>query len=178
LGAGAKIAALIILIVIVGLAVWQFTSPALLPQVGTKYSAPGPYSAQGSWTTVQTLNRGTITLAISVANFTYPKLGIETDYWIVISDVNQTLTSSYFKGYGIKVTALTLQDSIDGSTNRMNKGPLTDAVETTTLFFFKTSATHQLRFTITYQVYDLLQPIGSLPDNMFSSSFNITQTVI
>lgn len=177
MGAGAKIAALIILIVIVGLAVWQFTSPSLLPQVGTKYSASGPYSVQGSWITVQTLNRGTVTVAISVANMTFPKLGIETDYSIVISDVNQTLTSSYFKGFGLKVTGLTLQDNLDGSTNRLNSGPMTDAVQTTTLFFFKTSATHQLRFTITYQFYDIL-PIGSLPDNTFSSSFNITQTVL
>ena len=177
MGPRGKIIVLILLIVIVGLAVWQFTSPALLPQVGTKYSAPGQYSAQGSWITIQTLNRGSITLAISVANITYPKLGLETSYSIVLSDVNHTLTSSYFKGYGIKVTALTLQDNYDGSTNRLNKGPMTDAVQTTTLFYFKTSATHQLRFTITYQVYDIL-PIGSLPDNTFSSSFNVTQTVL
>ena len=114
-------------------------------------------------------------LAFSIANTSYPRLGIATSYSLVISVVNQTLTGSYVKGFGLKVTALTIQDNYDGSTMRWNTGSLVDAVQATSVFFFRTSALHELRFTVTFQFYSLL-PLGSLPDKTASASFNITQT--
>ncbi len=39
----------LLLIIIVILAVWQFTSPALIPAVGTKYLSSTQYANRGSW---------------------------------------------------------------------------------------------------------------------------------
>jgi len=178
MGVRRKIAVSILLIIIVALAVWQFTSPQLLPQVGNKYSIPGPYSNRGSWTLPQTLRYGRAYLAISISNVTFPRTGIGTDYSLVISDVNQTITNSIVKGFGVRVTGMFIQDSVDGSTSTWGNGnAVSDAVQATGIFFFRTSTNHMLRFTVTFQLYDLL-PLGSIPDQIITSSFNITQTVL
>jgi hypothetical protein len=178
LGVRKKIAVSILLIIIVVLAVWQFTSPQLLPQVGNKYSAIGPYSNRGSWTLLETMRYGQADLAISISNVTFPRTGIGTDYSLVISDVNQTITNSIVKGFGVRVTGITVQDNVDGSTSTWGNGnALGDAVQATSIFFFRTSTNHMLRFTVTFQMYDLL-PLGSIPDQTVTSSFNITQTVL
>ena len=178
MGARAKISALVLLIIIVALAVWQFTSPSMLPVVGGKYSTNASYANRGSWVKQQNMSYGRAFLAISIANLTYPKTTLPTEYSLVISNVNQTLTSSIVKGFGVHVTTLSILDNYDGSTSKwgiaMN---LTDAIQATGIFNFQTSTTHQLRITITYQLYDLLI-IGSLPDKTITQSFNITQTVL
>ena len=117
MGVRKKIAVSIVLIIIVALAVWQFTSPQLLSPVGSKYSAFGAYSNRGSWTILETMRYGRAYLAISISNVTFPRTGIGTDYSLVISDVNQTLTNSIVKGFGARVTSLSIQDSVDGSTS-------------------------------------------------------------
>ncbi len=166
------IAVSIILIIIVALAVWQFTSPQLLSPVGSKYSAFGAYSNRGSWTILETMRYG------RASNVTFPRTGIGTDYSLVISDVNQTLTNSIVKGFGARVTSLSIQDSVDGSTSTWGNGhDVSDAVQATSIFFFRTSTNHMLRFTIAFQLYDLL-PLGSIPDQTVTDSFNITQTVL
>jgi hypothetical protein len=173
-----KIAVLIILIVIVVLAVWQFTSPPLLPVVGDKYSVFGAYSNRGSWTIPEAMRYGRAYLAISISNVTFPRTGIGTDYSLVISDVNQTITNSIVRGFGLRVNGMNIQDSVDGSTSTWGKGNnVTDAVQATSIFFFRTSTDHQMRFTVTFQLCDLL-PLGSIPDQTVTSSFNITQTVL
>jgi len=178
LGVRKKIAISIILVIIVILAVWQFTSPQLLPPVGTKYSAVGPYSNRGSWTFPETLRYGKAYFAISISNVTFPRTGIGTDYSLVISDVNQTITNSIAKGFGVRVTSMNIQDSVDGSTSTWGNGKaVSDAVQATSIFFFRTSTSHILRFTVTFQLYNLL-PLGSVPDQTVTSSFNITQTVL
>ena len=178
MGVRKKIAVSILLIIIVALAVWQFTSPQLLPQVGSKYSIPGPYSNRGSWTLHQTLRYGQAYVAISISNVTFPRTGIGTDYSLVISDVNQTITNSIVKGFGVRVTGMFIQDSVDGSTSTWGNGSaVSDAVQATSIVFFRTSTNHMLRFTVTFQLYDLL-PLGSIPDQIITSSFNITQTVL
>jgi len=168
----------VVLIIIVALAVWQFTSPQLLPTVGSKYSTFGPYSNRGSWTIPETMQYVRAYLAISISNLTFPRTGIGTDYSLVISDVNQTVTNSLVKGFGVRVTGMNIQDSVDGSTSTWGNGnAVSDAVQATGIFFFRTSTNHMLRFTITFQLYDLL-PLGSIPDRTVTRSFNITQTVL
>lgn len=92
--------------------------------------------------------------------------------------VNETVTNSYVKSYSIRVTSLAVLDNYDGSTSSWGKtNDLTDAAQATSLFFFKTSATHELKFTVTYQLYDLLL-FGYIADHTETQSFNITQTVV
>jgi len=82
------------------------------------------------------------------------------------------------KGFGVRVTGLNIQDSVDGSTSTWGNGnAVSDAAQATSIFFFKTSTNHMLRFTVTFQLYDLL-PLGSIPDRTVTSSYNITQTVL
>jgi hypothetical protein len=178
LGVRKKVAVSIVLIIIVALAVWQFTSPQQLPPVGSKYSTFGTYSNRGSWTLNETMRYVTAYLAVSISNITFPRTGIGTDYSVVISDVNQTITNSIVKGFGVRVTGLNIQDSVDGSTSTWGNGnAVSDAAQATSIFFFKTSTNHLLRFTVTFQLYDLL-PLGSIPDLTVTSSYNITQTVL
>jgi hypothetical protein len=178
LGVRKKVAVSILLVIIVALAVWQFTSPQLLPTVGSKYSAFGPYSNRGSWTISETMRYVKAYLAVSISNVTFPRTGIGTDYSLVISDVNQTVTNSIVKGLGVRVTGVSIQDSVDGSTSTWGNGhDVGDGVQATSIFFFKTSTTHMLRFTVTFQLYNLLL-FGSIPDQTVTSSFNITQTVL
>jgi len=178
LGVRKKVAVSIVLIIIVALAVWQFTSPQRLPPVGSKYSTFGTYSNRGSWTFNETMRYVTAYLAISISNMTFPRIGTGTYYSLVISDVNQTITNSIVKGFGIRVTSMNIQDSVDGSTSTWGNGnAVSDAVQATSVFFFKTSTNHLLRFTVTLQLYDLL-PLGSIPDLTITSSYNITQTVL
>jgi hypothetical protein len=178
LGVRKKIAVSIALTIIVALAVWQFTSPQLLPSVGAKYSTFGLYSNRGSWTISETVQYGRAYLAISISNVTFPRTGTGTDYSLVISDVNHTITNSIVKGFGVRVTGMSIQDSVDGSTSTWGNGnALSDAVQATSIFFFRTSINHMLRFTVTFQLYDLL-PLGSIPDRIVTNSFNITQTVL
>jgi hypothetical protein len=78
----------------------------------------------------------------------------------------------------LKLTALHIQDNYDGSTSAWApSGNFPDAVQATTLFNFKTSANHQLRFTVSYELYEILF-IGSLADHSATQSFNITQNVL
>jgi hypothetical protein len=177
LGVRKKIFVSILLIIIVALAVWQFTSPQLLPPVGNRYSIFGPYSNRGSWTLPETMRYGRAYMSISISNVTFPRTGIGTDYSLLVSNVNQTITNSIVKGFGVRVTGMNIQDSVDGSTSTWGNGnALGDAVQATSIFFFRTSTNHMLRFTVTFQMYDLL-PLGSIPDQTVTSSFNITQTV-
>ena len=177
MGVRKKIAVSIVLIIIVALAVWQFTSPQLLPPVGSKYSTFGTYSNRGSWTFNETMQYVRAYLTISISNITFPRTGIGTDYSRVISNVNQTITNSIVKGFGVRVTGMKIQDSVDGSTSIWGNGyAVTDAAQAISIFFFKTSTNHMLRFIVTFQMYDLL-PLGSIPDETVTSSFNITQTV-
>jgi hypothetical protein len=178
LGARKKIGVSIVLIIIVALAVWQFTSPQLLPTVGSKYSTFGPYSNRGSWTIPETMRYGGAYLAISISNVTFPRTGLGTDYSLIISNVNQTITNTIVKGFGLRITGVNIQDNLDGSTSTCGNGnSVNDAVQATCVFFFRTSTNHILRFTVTFQLYDLL-PLGSIPDQTATRSFNITQTVL
>jgi len=178
LGVGKKIAISIVLTVIVALAVWQLTSPHLLPPVGSKYATSALYSNRGNWTLSETMRYVKANVAISISNVTFPRTGIGTDYSLVISDVNQTIRNSIVKGFGVRVTGMNIQDSVDGSTSTWGNGnAVSDAAQATSIFFFKTSTNHMLRFTVTFQLYDLL-PLGSIPDLTVTSSFNITQTVL
>src|SRR5437660_2017214 len=101
-----------------------------------------------------------------------------TDYSLVISDVNHTITNSIVTGFGVRVTGLSIQDSVDGSTSSWGNGhAVSDAVQATSIFFFRTSTNHLLRFTVTFQLYNLL-PLGSIADQTVTNSFNVTQTVL
>lgn len=178
MGVRKKIAVSILLIVIVALAVWQFTSPQLLPPVGSKYTTSGLYSNRGNWTLSETLQYVNAYVGISISNGTFPRTGIGTDYSLVISDVNQTIMNSIVKGFGVRVTGMHIEDSVDGSTSTWGNGnAVTDAAQATSIFFFKTSTNHMLRFTVTFRLYDLL-PLGSIPDRTVTSSFNVTQIVL
>ena len=177
MGAKAKLTLVILILVIAGLAVWQFTAPPLTPPVGPKYSGPGPYSTRGSWIINEKTSYGNLNLAFSISNTTYPRTTLPTGYSFIISDYNQTLSNSFVKGIGIRITALTIQDNFNASTTTSGTGGLTDATQVTSQINLLTSATHQLRFTISYQL-DNIFLIGYSQDHSTTRSFNITQIVI
>jgi len=173
-----KILTSLLLFILVILAVWQFTSPALIPSVRTKYLSSPQYANRGSWVLLEVSGYDKIFLAFSIANLTYPRTSLPTSYSIIISKVNETAPSSYGRGLTLKITAMRILDNYDGSVScRVPSGDFPDAVQATTLFNFKTSANHQLRFTISYQLYEILI-LGSLLDHSATQAFNITQNVV
>jgi hypothetical protein len=178
MGVKAKIVIVVLLFVVVMIALWQFTSPAQLPVVGDKYASQLSYANRGSWTILENTSYGRAYFAFSIANTSYPRTTLPTYYELTISNLNQTVTNPLVKGFGVRVTTITLQDNLDGSTSKWGiTENLTDAVQAAGVFNFHTSAIHELRFTLTYQLYDLLL-VGSIPDKTFSDSFNATQNVL
>lgn len=180
MGSKSKTALVTTLITIVLLAVWQYTSPAQLPPVGNKYISQSMYTNRGTWIVLENMSNGRAFLAFSIANASFPRAGtgIQTFYTFVISNLNQTITTSYAKGFGLRITRISIQDSLDGSSSSWGIGSgLNDAVLANGLFTFQTSAVHKLRFTVSYQLYDLII-IGYTPDKILNDSFNITQTVL
>ena len=182
MGPKAKILISAVLIVIVGLAVWQFTSPPSIPVVGTKYLLTPEPSHQGSWVEFEKTGSGSLFLGFTITNTTFPRELTSTTYSIVISKVNQTIRSALVRNYSLKVTGLTILDNYDGTATGFDaSSSLTDAVQVTTLFDFRTpnglSALHQLRFTINYDVYNLYF-FGYTIDHSQTRSYNITQNVI
>ena len=178
MGAKAKIAGILALLIIVILAVWQFTSPAQLPPVGNKYISQQIYTNRGTWTVLENMTDGRAFLAFSIANTSYPRAGVQTFYSLTISNLNQSIATSYVKGFGLRITSITIQDNYDGSSSNWGiASGLSDAIQANGLFSFRTSAVHQLRFTVNYQLYDLMI-IGYKPDKILNDSFNITQTVL
>ena len=180
MGSKAKIAIVVLLLIVIILATWQLTSPHVLPVVGSKYTSQATYTNRGTWIVLENMSNGRASFAFSIANESFPRAGTgqQTYYTITISNVNQTITSSYTKGFSLRITSIHIDDNTDGSSSAWGIGSnVTDAIQANGLFGFRTSATHQLRFTIDYQLYDLLI-IGSLPDKTINQSFNITQNVL
>jgi hypothetical protein len=129
MGAKAKIAIVVLLIIIVVLAIWQFTSPAQLPPIGNKYTTQSIYTNRGTWIILENMTDGRAYLAFSIANESYPRTEMQTFYTLTISNLNQTLAAPYAKGFGLRITSVTIQDSIDGSKSSWGIGSdLTDAV--------------------------------------------------
>ena len=163
---------------VVILAVWQLTSPRLIPSVGTKYLSSAQYANRGSWVLLESYSPGRVFLAFSIANLTHPRTPLQTTYSLIISKVNETAPSSYARGFSLKITALHFQDSHDASTSLWApSADLPDVVQALTIFNFKTSANHQLRFTVSYELYEILV-LGSLLDHSATQSFNVTQNVV
>ena len=178
MGAKTKIVIMAILIAVVIIAVWQFTSPPILPPVGNKYTSQSIYNNRGTWTVLENMSDGQAFIAFSFANVSYPRTTLQTYYMITISNLNQTITSSYARGFGLRVLSINMLDNYDGSTSKWGIGNnVTDAIQANGVFNFRTSALHQIRFTITYQLYNI-PPLGSIPDKTLNDSFNITQNVI
>ncbi len=178
MGPRGKILSSLLLVFVVILAVWQFTSPALIPSVGTRYLSSTQYANRGSWVLLEVSGYGKVFLAFSITNLTYPRTTLPTSYSVIISKVNETAPSSYARGLTVKITALRIQDDYDGSISSWaTSGNFPDAVQATTLFNFKTSANHQLKFTISYHLYEILI-LGSLLDRSATQAFNITQNVV
>jgi len=178
MGPKGKILTSIMLIIIVVIGVWEFSSPSLIPSVGTKYLSSPQYSNRGSWIVAETANYGKIFLIISIANTTYPRTTLQTSYSVLISKINETSLPSYFRGFTVKIASMRIQDNYDGSTSGWapTQG-FPDAAQATSIFNFKTSANHQLQFTITYQIYEIMI-VGSLADHSATRTFNITQNVV
>lgn len=178
MGAKAKIVIMVLLLIIVIIAVWQFASPARLPPVGNKYTSQPMYTNRGTWIILENMSDGRAYLAFSIANVSYPRAGMQTSYTLTISNLNETVTGSYVKGFGLRITSISMQDNYDGSTSKWGiSSSLTDAIQADGVFNFQTSTVHELRLTVTYQLYNLLL-IGSVPDKTLNSSFNITQSVL
>lgn len=177
MGAKAKIIISILLLVILGIALWQFTAPQIMPPVGQKYAKYPAYSSRGSWTVREQMSYGTVFLVFSIANTTTPQISLPpTIYSLVISNDNQTISNSLVHGFGIRVSTLTVEDNYDGSTTVRGDNYLADAVQVTSNLNLKTSALHQLRFIVTYQTINLLL-VGYTNDHTATRSFNITQLV-
>ena len=165
MGVRKKVVVSIALVIIVALAVWQFTSPQPLSPVGDRYSTVGPYSNRGSWTIPESMRYGRAYLAISISNVTFPRTGLGTDYSLIISNVNQTITNTIVKGFGLRISGVDIQDNLDGSMSTCGNGnSLSDAVQATCVFFFATSANHILRFTVTSAVRSLAARLHSRQD--------------
>ena len=82
------------------------------------------------------------------------------------------------RGFTLRVTGLTVEDNYDGAVGKFSKvNNLCDAVQVTALFFFRTSANHELRFTVNHELYDLLS-FGYRVDHKETRSFNITQYIV
>ncbi len=178
MGPKAKISVVFLLIAIVALAVWELTSPQPLPSVGTKYTLSSVYANKGGWVLLVTTGSGRLFLGFSVANLTFPRSSLSTTYSLVISKANETVTGSFVRGVSLRVTDLRIEDNYDGVWASWGKtNALPDAVQVTGLVFFRTAADHQLRFTVTYEVYQLFL-FGYAPDHSETKFFNITQTII
>ena len=137
------------------------------------------YARCGSWVLLEVSGYGRVFLTFSIANLTYPRTTLPTSYSLIISKVNETTPASYARGLTLKIPALHIQDNYDGSISTAGRpsGNFPDAVQATTLYNLKTSANHQLRFTISYQLYEILI-LGSLLDHSATQGFNITQNVV
>ncbi|HZY94535.1 MAG TPA: hypothetical protein VFE98_06700 [Candidatus Bathyarchaeia archaeon] len=72
---------------------------------------------------------------------------------------------------------MTIQDNYNASSTTSGTGGLTDAAQVTSQINLQTSATHQLRFTINYQLNNIFL-LGYSLDHSTTRSFNITQIVI
>jgi hypothetical protein len=178
MGPRGKVLTALLLIIVVILSVWQFTSPGLIPSVGTRYLSSPQYASCGSWVLLEVSGYGRVFLAFSIANLTYPRTTLPTSYSVIISKVNETAPASYARGLTLKITSLRIQDNYDGSISSWAPtGSFPDAVQATTLYNFKTSASHQLKFTVSYQLYEILV-LGSLVDHSATQAFNITQNVV
>ncbi len=178
MGPKAKIGISALLIVIVGLALWQLTSPPPMAIVGDKYVQPGPLSKGGSWTELEKLGSGSLLLGFSIANLTYAREALSTTYSLVISKVNETINSPYVKSFTVRVTALTIQDNYDGKTSGYDTtGLLHDAVQVTGLFTFLTPANHEVQVTVSYDLVNLLI-LGYTLDHSQTRSFNVTQNIL
>ena len=127
---------------------------------------------------LESCSHGRVFLAFSLANLTHPRTPLQTTYSLIISKVNETAPSSQTRGFTLKITALHVQDNYDGSTSLWApSADIPDAVQALTIFNFKTSTNHQLRFTVSYELYEILI-LGSLLDHSTTQSFNITQNVV
>src|SRR2546427_7428502 len=115
MGPRGKILTSLLMIIAVVLAVWQFTSPALIPSVGTKYLSSMQYARCGSWVLLEVSGYGRVFLTFSIANLTYPRTTLPTSYSLIISKVNETTPASYARGLTLKIPALHIQDNYDGS---------------------------------------------------------------
>lgn len=82
------------------------------------------------------------------------------------------------KNFTVRVTSLTIEDNYDGKTTGYDTtGILHDAVQVTGLFDFLTPANHEVRFTVTYDLCNLLF-FGYTVDHSQTRSFNITQNIL
>jgi hypothetical protein len=177
MGPKGKILTSILLVIVVLIALWQFTSPVLIPSVGTKYLYSQQYANRGSWVALEVTGYGKFALGFSIANLTFPRTTLQTSYSLVLSKLNETGFPSYVRGFAVKITSLHVQDNYDGSTSAWAySNDFTDGAQAISIFNFKTSANHQLRFTITYSIYEILV-VGSLVDRSVTRSYNITQNV-
>jgi hypothetical protein len=177
MGPKAKILSAILFVIIVLVALWQFTSPVLVPSVGTKYLYSTQYANRGSWVALEVTSYGKFTLGVSIANLTFPRTTFQTSYSVVLSKLNETGFPSYVRGLTVKITSLHIQDNYDGSTSSWAySNDFSDAAQAVSIFNFKTSANHKLMFTVTYSIYEILL-VGSLVDRSVTRSYNITQNV-
>ena len=178
MGPKGKILTSILLVIIVLVVLWQFTSPVLIPPVGSNYLSSSQYASRGSWVVLETTSYGKLALGFSIANLTFPRTTLQTSYSLVLSKINETGFPSYVRGFTVKITSLHIQDNYDGSTSAWAySGDFPDAAQAVSIFNFKTSATHQMMFTVTYSIYEILL-VGSLVDRSVTRSFNITQNVV
>ena len=60
MGPRGKILTSLLMIIAVVLAVWQLTSPALIPSVGTKYLSSTQYASRGSWVLLEVSGYGRV----------------------------------------------------------------------------------------------------------------------
>jgi len=67
MGPRGKILTSLLLIIMVIIALWQFTSPVLIPSVGTKYLSSTQYANRGSWVLMEVSSYGKVFLVFSIA---------------------------------------------------------------------------------------------------------------
>lgn len=178
MGTKAKLTVIPVLALILVLGLWHLSRPPLLRSVGTKYISSPVYSKLGSWTSVEAVPSGQVALAFSISNLTFPRPYLSTTYSLVISKINETVDGPIANSISLRVTGLRVEDNYDGLTTSWGKpNDLSDAVQVLSIQLLKTSGDHQMRFTVTYELYTLLM-IGYVPERSETRSFNVTQSIL
>ena len=78
MGPKAKIAITILLIIVVIIAVWQFTSPHQLSPIGDKHTSQLIYTNRETWIILENMSYGRAYVAFSIAKQSYPRTGLQT----------------------------------------------------------------------------------------------------
>src|SRR5207247_10905537 len=83
----AKIAITILLIIVVIIAVWQFTGPHQLSRVGDKHTSQPIYTNRETWIILENMSYGRASVPFSIDKQSYHRTGLQKYYNLTISNL-------------------------------------------------------------------------------------------